>query len=69
MFLLKTFNLCSELILSKEYDKAYSQCEKIPSLILNAAQKKLGRTINEYNIKLDCPVPGCFDISNVITII
>ena len=54
-----------ELILTRQDEKAYAQCEKIPSLILKAAEKKLGRSINEYNIKLDCPVPGCFDMSNV----
>jgi serine carboxypeptidase-like clade 4 len=33
--------------------------------ILNSAEKQIGRTINPYNIKLTCPVPGCFDMNNI----
>lgn len=54
-----------ELIESKKYEEAYNRCEQMSNYILNEAQKKLNRTINPYNIKLDCPVPGCFDMTNV----
>lgn len=53
------------MILSKEYKEAYTTCEKMSDYIINEAEKKLGRSINPYDIKLKCPVPGCFNISNV----
>ena len=53
------------LILSKQYKEAYATCEKMSDYIINEAEKKLGRSINPYDIKLKCPVPGCFNISNV----
>ena len=51
--------------MAKRYEEAYAKCEKMSDYIINEAEKKLGRSINPYDIKLDCPVPGCFDISNV----
>lgn len=59
------FGIHLDLIIAKRYEEAYEKCEKMSDFILNEAQKKLGRSINPYDIKLDCPVPGCFDISNV----
>ena len=59
------FSLDVALILSKEYKEAYTTCEKMSDYIINEAEKKLGRSINPYDIKLKCPVPGCFNISNV----
>ncbi|XP_003387315.1 PREDICTED: serine carboxypeptidase-like 49 [Amphimedon queenslandica] len=61
----KMYPACRDLIIAKKYEEAYDKCEKMSDFILNEAQKKLGRSINPYDIKLDCPVPGCFDISNL----
>jgi serine carboxypeptidase-like clade 4 len=61
----KMYPQCEALILAKNFTEAYVRCEKMSDFILNSAEKQIGRTINPYNIKLTCPVPGCFDMNNI----
>ena len=37
----------------------------LSSMIIDAAQKRRGRTVNVYDYKETCDIPGCFDMTNV----
>lgn len=62
----RMYQTCRKLIEDKKYDDAYKECEKLESMVLEAAELELGRTVNEYNYKQKCdPPPLCYDMTNL----
>lgn len=57
---------CRKLIDNKDWHTAFTECEMIVEYVITAAEKKLGRSINVYDIRKECkPPPLCYDMTNL----
>ncbi|KAL5484456.1 hypothetical protein EMCRGX_G020964 [Ephydatia muelleri] len=60
------YDTCKVFLDLHLWDLAFPDCQLIESFVLEAAERKIGRSINPYDIRIPCEVAGlCYDLNNI----
>ncbi|XP_062515743.1 uncharacterized protein LOC134191176 isoform X2 [Corticium candelabrum] len=63
-----TSDVCTGLIDSNVWILAYEECKILMEEVLKAAEIKMKRSINPYDIRIPCEdVPGCYNFDHITT--